>query len=93
LVRQLRFSRFVGAAAAKSWLWLVLHTQLGGAPVGYSPVYHFADLCCDCVGWHPSAHEARRRIALADKVAEAIKGLPPEQQEVVAKRIVDEALK
>jgi hypothetical protein len=30
---------------------------------------------------------------LADKIADAVKGLPPQEREVVAKRMIDEALK
>jgi hypothetical protein len=30
---------------------------------------------------------------LADKIADAVKGLPPEEQEAVGKRIIDEPLK
>jgi len=40
---------------------------------------------------------ARRRIpqadGLAEKIADAVKGLPPEEQEAVAKRMIDETLK
>jgi len=38
-----------------------------------------------------------RRVAqtegLMDQIAEAVKGLPPEQQEAVAKRMIDESFK
>jgi len=36
---------------------------------------------------------ARSAHGLADKIADAVKGLPPEQQEALAKRMIDEALK
>src|SRR5262249_10765483 len=35
----------------------------------------------------------RRADGLADKIADAVKGLPPEEQEAVAKRMIDESLK
>jgi hypothetical protein len=35
----------------------------------------------------------RRADELTDKIADAVKGLPPEKQEAVAKRMIDEALK
>jgi hypothetical protein len=38
-----------------------------------------------------------RRIArgdgLVDKIADAVKGLPPEEQEAIAKRMIDESIK
>jgi hypothetical protein len=35
----------------------------------------------------------RRADGLTDKIADAVKGLPPEEQEAVAKRMIDETLK
>jgi hypothetical protein len=35
----------------------------------------------------------RRAEGLADKIADAVKGLPPKEQEAIAKRMIDEALK
>jgi hypothetical protein len=39
-------------------------------------------------------HSRIRQVdGLAEKIADAVKGLPPEQQEAVGKRIIDESLK
>lgn len=35
----------------------------------------------------------RRADGLTEKIADAIKGLPPEEQEAVAKRMIDKSLK
>lgn len=34
-----------------------------------------------------------RADGLAEKIADAVKGLPPDEQEAIAKRIIDESLK
>jgi hypothetical protein len=39
----------------------------------------------------PDASAAKR--ALAEKIAEATKGLPPEEQLAIGKRMIDQALK
>jgi hypothetical protein len=40
------------------------------------------------------AHQRLRRSdGLADRIADAVKGLPPEKAEAVGKRMIDEALK
>jgi hypothetical protein len=65
-----------------------------GAAVGIWVVLPFAvsQLCAAFV-----LGRIDRRVpqadGLADKIADAVKGLPPEEQEAAAKRMIDEALR
>jgi hypothetical protein len=53
-----------------------------------------SQLCAAYVlGRHARAYPSNPSHALAEKIAAATKGLPPEEQERVAKRIIDESLK
>ena len=51
-----------------------------------------SQLCAVFVLGRINSH-LRRTDGLANKIADAVRGLPPEEQEAVAKRMIDETLK
>jgi hypothetical protein len=91
LVRQLRQRRGVGTVDAKSRLRLVGHAWHGSNHLGVLP-FVISQLCAAVVLRRVHGR-MRQTDGLTDRIADAVKGLPPDKQEEIAKRMIDDALK
>ena len=89
MVHELRHCRGSGSVDAKLGIRLACHPRRSSCDLGRSTVRHLAALR----RLHPNAHASVGRAgglngldALAGRIADATKGLPPEEAEAVGKR-------
>jgi hypothetical protein len=92
------FASFAIAIVATLWMRSLSYgwpATLGLAVIIWVVLpFVISQLCAAVVLWR--MHRRIRQVdpdGLRDKIADAIKGLPPEEQEAVGKRIIDEAFK
>jgi hypothetical protein len=88
------FTSFAIAVALVLWMQSVgfgWAARIGAAVVGWV----ISQLCAAFIlmRMHRRIHRVGALDALAGKVADAIKGLPPDEAEAVAKRMIDQSVK
>jgi hypothetical protein len=93
--REAWFASFAAGALAAIWMQILDYgwaATLGiGAATCFLLLFSIYQLCALVVsaGAHSRVNRAQ---GLAERIAEAVKGLPPDEQEAIAVRMTEEAL-